>query len=270
MKAIALCAGYGRRLAHLTEELPKPMLPIAGQPLLAYTLRYLGHYGFGQIAINLHYKPESITSYVGDGARFGVRVYYSYEEVLLGTAGAVKKLESFFADAGDFLVLYGDLLIDQDLAVMLDFHREKGASATLLLHQRAGSNSLVRMDRAGRITDFVERPSQEQRLAAPYPWTNSGVYILNSRMMERIPAGRSVDFPQDIFPQMLSEERIFGFPLTGYRCAMDSPARYREACAAVERGIYSGPYPSTGEEEALLDAASSAQDGSRESNEVAG
>jgi len=79
MKAMVLCAGYGTRLGDLTKEMPKPMLLIAGQPLLAYTLRYLAHYGFDQVAINLHHKPEVITNYVADGSQFGVRVHYSYE-----------------------------------------------------------------------------------------------------------------------------------------------------------------------------------------------
>lgn len=238
MKALVLCAGYGNRLGSLTQETAKAMLHIGGEPLLAHTLRYLAHHGFGQIAINLHYQPESIKDYCGDGSRFDVDLHYSYEETLLGTAGAVKNLEGYFADAEDFLVIYGDLLLTQDLAPMLDFHRDKNASATLLLHQRVASNSLVNMDENQRIIDFIERPTPAQREQLQYPWVNSGVQVLNRRILAHIPAGKEVDLPRDTYPSISGTELLYGFPLTGNRCAIDSPERYAEAQAAMALGHY--------------------------------
>lgn len=236
MKALILCAGYGTRLGDLTREIPKPMLPIGDKPLLAYNIRYLAHYGFNEIAINLHFKPEIIKDYFGDGSAFGVSLHYVYEETLLGTAGAVKNLADYFSDADDFLVMYGDLLLDQNLTAMLVFHRARQASVTLLLHQRANSNSLVQMDDTSRITHFIERPTEEQRQAAPYPWVNSGLQILNRRMLPHIPDKQPADLPRDVFMPTLQIEPIYGFPLTGYRCAIDSPSRYAEAQAAVAEG----------------------------------
>lgn len=238
MKAIVLCAGYGTRLGDLTREIPKPMLPLDGKPLLEYTLQYLASYGFTEIGINLHFLPKQITDYFGAGERFGVSITYSYEPVLLGTAGAVKKLEPWLADVEDFLVLYGDILIDQNLADLWSFHCKKRAMATLLLHQRANSNSLVQMDDDKRIIGLVERPTDEQRRNAPYQWVNSGVYALNRGILEHIPPGQAVDFPRDVFVPLVAEERIYGWPLTGYRCAIDSPTRYEEAQAAVRDGRY--------------------------------
>ena len=238
MKALVLCAGYGTRLGDLTRETPKAMLPICGEPLLAYTLRYLAHFDFKEVTVNLHFKPKLIMDYFNNGSRFGVSLHYSYEEELLGTAGAIKKLEAYFSDVDDFLVMYGDLLIDQDLRAMVDFHRAKRASATLLLHQRAGSNSLVEMDENNRITGFIERPTEAERQAAPYPWVNSGLQVLNRRMLDYISAGQPADLPRDVYIPLLEQEAIYGFPLTGYRCAIDSPARYAEAQAAVAEGRY--------------------------------
>ena len=239
MKALVLCAGYGTRLGDLTREVPKPMLPICGEPLLAYTLRYLAHYGFDQVAINLHFKPKIIVDYFGHGSKFGVTLHYSYEEVLLGTAGAVKNLESYFSNVDDFLVMYGDLLTDQNLTALMEFHRAKQARATLLLHQRAESNSLVQMDETNLIIGFVERPTEAERQAAPYPWVNSALQILNRRMLAHISSGQSADLPRDVYIPMLKQEPIYGFPLTGYRCAIDSPSRYAEVQAAVAEGRYS-------------------------------
>jgi NDP-sugar pyrophosphorylase family protein len=107
-----------------------------------YTICYLAQYGFDEIAINLHHRPQVITDFVGDGSRFDVKVTWSYEERLLGTAGALKRLEDYFANEEVFLVIYGDLLIDQNLKVLMDAQASR-ATATLLLHQRAGSNSII-------------------------------------------------------------------------------------------------------------------------------
>ena len=237
MKTVVLCAGYGTRLGNLTRKIPKPMLLIAGRPLLEYTVRYLASYGFREIGINLHFLPEQISSYFGDGSLFGVCIHYSFESDLLGTAGAIRNLESWLSDTEDFLVVYGDLLLDQDLDVLVESHRTKRATATLLLHKRPGSNSLVQMDKTGRITAFIERPTEEQRTANPFPWVNSGVYMLNKRILKYIPTGRSVDFPRDIFAQIASREKLYGVPLTGYRCAIDSPERYAEAKTAITTGL---------------------------------
>ena len=238
MKAIVLCAGRGMRLGNLTQDTPKPMLPLNGEPLLAHTLRYLADQGFKDIAINLHFLPDVIPSYFGDGKGFGVDIHYSYEPQLLGTAGAVKNLEPWLENTEDFLVLYGDLLINQDLAPLIDVHRREDAFATLLVHQRPGSNSIVNMDDTGCIIDFIERPTDEQRAALTSSWVNSGVYMLCRGVLKYIEAGRSYDFPRDIFTSIIHHERIFGVPLTGYRCAIDSQERYTDAENAIKSGLY--------------------------------
>ena len=239
MKALVLCAGYGTRLGDLTKTRPKVMLPISGEPLLAYTLRYLAYFGFDQVAINLHFMPDLIVNRFGDGAEFGIEIHYSYEETLLGTAGAVKRLERYFSDEEDFLVMYGDLLVDQDLSALLAFHHEKNASATLLLHRRVGSNSMVHMDGANRIVHFLERPAEGERRPASHDvWVNSGLQVLNRRMLNAIPPDQSSDLPRDVYTTVLGAKPIYGFPLSGYRCAIDSPQRYAEAQEAVATGQY--------------------------------
>jgi NDP-sugar pyrophosphorylase family protein len=237
MRALVLSAGLGTRLGAITQETPKPMLDIGGEPLLAHTLRHLARHGFTEVAINLHFMPRLFKDYFGDGAKWGVTLHYSEEEALLGTAGSVKRLAPYLALEEDFLVLYGDLLIDEDFAAMMRAHREKQAAATLLLHARPGSNSLVRMEDDERITAFIERPTDEERARSPYPWVNSGAQILHRRLLSRIPEGKA-DLPRDVYMPALREERLFGYPLTGFRCAIDSPARYEEAKRAFAEGRY--------------------------------
>lgn len=241
MKALVLCAGLGTRLGPLTAETPKAMLPVGGEPLLAHTFRHLAHHGVYDVTVNLHFKGESIRAFFGDGAPFGVRVRYLDEPSLLGTAGTVRSLAPNLDPKDDLLVLYGDLLLDQDFGEMVRVHRDRAADATLLLHQRLGSNSLVRMAADGRITAFLERPTEEQRRASPHPWVNSGAAILGHRAREATPTYAPADLPRDVWQPWVDRLRLFGVPLSGYRCAIDSPQRLAEADAAFRDGRYGRP-----------------------------
>jgi len=236
MKAMVLCAGYGTRLGELTREIPKPMLDLNGRPMLAYILANLKRHGFDEIMINLHFKPELIRDYFGDGSKFGLRLSYSDEPELMGTAGGVKKVEAFLKCEEVFLVHYGDVVTDQDFSAMLRFHREQEALATLLLHQRAQSNSIVSLDGESRIIDFLERPTAEARRGIESPWVNSGVCLCAPEILEAIPPCTACDLPRDIFPKVIGTRRLFGFPLAGFRCAIDSPERLLVATTALREG----------------------------------
>jgi len=233
MRAMVLCAGYGRRLGDLTRDTPKPMLRLQQRPILEYIISHLRRHDFNQIAVNLHFMPDTIRDYFGDGSRFGVELIYSYEPELLATAGGVKKMENFLGVGEAFIVHYGDVLTDQDFTVMLQFHRKHKALATLLLHQRTYSNSIVSLDEKGRITNFIERPTEETRRGVSSPWVNSGICICDPQLLDEIPADAACDLPRNIFPRLIESNRLYGFPLSGYRCAVDSPDRLAEARAAI-------------------------------------
>jgi len=226
MKAMILSAGYGTRLGNITKETPKPMLDVNGKPMLERIINNLKKHGFNQLVINLHFMPEVIKNYFGDGSDFGVEIVYSFEDTLLGTAGGVKKMENFFNN-DSFLVHYGDVVTDQDFSDMLKFHKEKKALATLLLHQRKKSNSVVSLDNENRIIDFLERPTDEERKNIESPWVNSGICICEPEILELIPKETANDLPRDIFSKNISCQRLFGFPLNAYRCAVDSPERLK-------------------------------------------
>jgi NDP-sugar pyrophosphorylase family protein len=229
MKAIVLCAGYGTRLGDLTREISKPMLDVNGQPILAHILASLKCHGFTQVAVNLHFKPDLIRDYFGTGEKFGLEITYSFEPDLLGTAGGAKNIQTFFKGEPFFLVHYGDVITDQNLSEMVTLHKERGALATLLLHQRAKSNSVVSLDEENRIIGFLERPSDDERRGVKSPWVNSGITICSPEILDFIPPGTSCDLPRDIFPKLIGTKRLFGFPLNGFRCAIDSPERLQQA-----------------------------------------
>ena len=236
MKAMVLCAGYGTRLGELTRETPKPMLPLHGHPMLAYILGHLKSHGFDEIAINLHFQPQAIQSSFGDGSRENLKLTYAYEPELRGTAGGVKNLEHFFRSEEAFLVHYGDVITDEDFTAMLRFHHERRALATLLLHQRAKSNSIVTLAPDGRITGFLERPTDAARQGQTSRWVNSGICICHADILEPIPTQIPADLPRDVFPKLIHTGRLYGYPLTGYRCAIDSPERLAEARLALLEG----------------------------------
>jgi NDP-sugar pyrophosphorylase family protein len=237
MKAMILCAGYGTRLGELTKEIPKPMLDVAGRPLLEYIVRHLVRCGFTEIVINLHFKPELIHGYFGDGSRFGCRIVYLFEKQLLGTAGGVKNAAGILEGKEPFLVQYGDVVTGLDVSAMVRFHNEKSALATLLLHERQKSNSVVSLDAENRIIGFLERPSEEERRTVRSSWVNSGICVCDPRILDEIPAGKAQDFPKDVWVRLVQGRRLFGFPLSGYRCAVDSPERLRELTEAIMNGM---------------------------------
>ncbi|MBI4329078.1 MAG: nucleotidyltransferase family protein, partial [Chloroflexi bacterium] len=174
-KAVILAAGEGRRLRPLTQETPKAMLPVGGVPLLERLVRYLAAQGVGEIAINLHHAPGIVVHYFGDGAAWGVRLTYSYEPRILGTAGAVRKLQDFLTET--FFVVYGDLLTEVDLARVAASHREHRAVGTIVLYRVADpwERSVVELDRQGRVLRFVEKPPRELGSSG---LANAGIYVL--------------------------------------------------------------------------------------------
>src|SRR5512145_995351 len=159
MKALILAAGAGTRLRPLTDSCPKPMLPIAGRPLLEWTLLGLRHYGIEAVALNLHHLPDIVQAGLGDGSRFGMQLHYAYESKLLGTAGALHNFPGFFDQP--FLVIYGDLLLDLDLDDLINFHRERYALLTLALKHTdtPQSQGMIEVDPSGRVLQFVEKPT---------------------------------------------------------------------------------------------------------------
>lgn len=231
-----LSAGLGTRLGGLVRDVPKPLLPVGGRPLLHWTLAWLAAQGVRDVAINLHYLPDAIPASVGDGARFGLRVHYSFEPALLGTAGTVRSLAPWLG-GDDALVVYGDLLTDQPIAPLLAARERVDADAALVLHRRAGSNSVVDLDDASRIVGFQERPPNVDRSVTT--WVNSGIQLLSARLVSRLPAAAPADLPRDVYVPGLDAApplHLVGVPLSGFRVAIDSPARYAEADLAAASG----------------------------------
>jgi mannose-1-phosphate guanylyltransferase len=234
-KSLVLAAGEGSRLRPLTLECPKPMLSVSGKPVLEHTLRWLARHGIRDIAINLHYRPEVIVNHFGDGAALGVRIFYSYEDPILGTAGAARKLNGFVG-SGPLVVVYGDVLTDLDLTALLAFHqrtleRDPLARVTLSLYHVPNPTEvgLVGMDDTGRITRFVEKPKPEDVFT---DLANAGVLVIEPDAINLIPPNTFYDFGHDLFPRLLDTGiSIYGWviPANTYLLDMGTPAKYAQA-----------------------------------------
>jgi len=211
-KAMILAAGEGTRLRPLTLQTPKVLLPIAGVPLIQYTLAWLKSHSISDIAINLCHLGDKIKAFLGDGSRFGVTIHYSSEKEILGTAGGVKKLEGFFDST--FVVFYGDNLTDFDLSAMVNFHLEKKATASLAVFRAPDPQEVgvVEMETHGRISKLVEKPQSPVPNHQSTTLANGGVYILEKDVLNYIPRETSCDFAYDIFPKLIE----LGLPVYGY------------------------------------------------------
>jgi NDP-sugar pyrophosphorylase family protein len=227
MKAMILAAGEGTRLRPLTLTCPKPMLPVGERPLLEYNITRLRNYGIRDIAINLHYLPEVVTNYFGDGRRWGVALHYSFEETLLGSAGAIKKLASFFDEP--FVVMYGDLFTFIDLAQLIAHHQRLAAQVTIAVQavDNPVGKGIVELDRHGWITRFAEKPKVDQIFSN---LANAGVYVLEPEVVQWIPAQAVSDFGHDIFPWLIeNRKRVAGYHFRELLIDIGTMANYERA-----------------------------------------
>jgi NDP-sugar pyrophosphorylase family protein/phosphoheptose isomerase len=219
-----LAAGEGTRLRPLTEHCPKPMLPVGGRPLLEYLLKLLRSHGVREVAINLHHHPEAVSGKFGDGSGLGMKIVYSHERELLGTAGALKRMASFLDDT--FFVLCGDLLTDADVTSLAEFHRWRCAVATTALHrvEEPGRVGLVDAAADGRILRFEEKPPRGRR------FTNlacAGIYVFEPSALAEIPEDRPSDLGHDLIPCLIDRGLpVYGLEGVGQVLDVGSPERY--------------------------------------------
>jgi mannose-1-phosphate guanylyltransferase len=227
MKAMLLAAGLGTRLRPLTYELPKPMVPILGRPVMEHILRLLARHGFDDVVANLHYFPDLIRNRFGDGSEYGVRLVYSYEPELMGTAGGVRNVRDHFGGE-TFLIISGDALTDIDLTALWKTHKEKGGIATLSLKPVDDPSQLgvVIVNEDGRIQGFQEKPDPAEALSN---LGNCGIYVFEPEIFDYFPEPEFVDWAMDVFPRLLEEDvSFYGHEVQEYWNDVGSLEEYRQ------------------------------------------
>jgi NDP-sugar pyrophosphorylase family protein len=228
MKAMILAAGLGTRLRPLTNTIPKPLLPIAGTPLIVWNLLLLKQYGFHDVVINLHHLGPMIEQAVGNGSRYGLRILYSREPAILGTGGGLKQAELYFSGE-PVLVLNGDTLVDLDLGALCEFHQQHAAMATLVLRKdpEAARWGLVEIDSDNRIVRITGRgrtdrvPTQSRMFA--------GIHVLCPRLLRDVPKGVVSSIIDPYVAAIQRGEAVFGYDSEGYWSDVGTPERYAQA-----------------------------------------
>jgi len=205
MKAMILSAGYGTRLWPLTEDRTKPAIPILGKPLVGYVAEYLASFGVDEIVVNLHHRPNSVREALGDGQKFGVKLHYVEEPIILGTSGALDNAREYLAD-DTFIVINGKIITDINLTEALTRHQDLNALATLvLLTNTQYERFSVVETKNGCITTFGGMPVAGG--ACP-PLMFTGIQILNPRIFEYIPRGVFSHSVTDVYPQAINNGEI--------------------------------------------------------------
>ena len=234
-KAMILAGGMSTRLYPLTKQVPKPLVPVAGEPITAHVMRWLHSYGYTDLAMNVHYLADKIETQLGDGSRYGVKLTYLHEDVLMGSAGAVKPLQAFFTST--FVVVGCDDLTDANLEALVAFHKERGALATigLLEVDEVDQYGVVITDDTGRILEFQEKPAKGTERSK---FANTGIYVFEPEILDYIPAATFYDFGKQVFPALLEAgAKFYGMKLgSAYWRDIGTPSEYRLATEDVLAG----------------------------------
>jgi len=220
MKAMILAAGKGTRVRPLTYELPKPMIPLLGKPVMAYLVKHLAKHDVREIMVNVSYLHEKIQHYFGDGQRFGVNIGYSFEGDIsngqiipspIGSAGGMRKIQDFggFFDETT-IVICGDAIIDLDITAAVAEHRRKGALVSLVAKEvpmdKVSGYGIVVTDVDGKIISFQEKPTQTD---ARSNLASTGIYIFEPEAINLIPSGSTFDIGSDLFPLLVQKKMPF-------------------------------------------------------------
>jgi NDP-sugar pyrophosphorylase family protein len=234
--AVLLAAGNSTRIAPVAGGMPKPLLAVAGEPILVRNMRWLAAAGVRHVWVNLHYRGELIRATLGDGSAWGLTVRYSEEPTILGTAGGVRKVLGALGDR--FLVVYGDNLVELDLAAFVASHTRRRADVSIAVFDEHTPNTgmvggRVVLGDDDAVVSFVEGVTEEH--AARF--VNAGVYAVEKRVLADLPDERFFDWGRDVFPTLLARgARVLGYPIEGYCLGLDTPGKYERGLALINSG----------------------------------
>jgi len=235
VKAVVMAGGRGARLYPLTQDAPKPLLPIMGRPLIDHTMAYLERQGFRQAIITTGHQCRPLLNHLNGTNYHPCDVICALEEFPLGTAGSVRNAERMLSET--FLVMSSDIVTDADLMEAVRAHRQSGALLTMLVSEVSDVSlfGMVVADATGRVVDFREKPRSPDEVVSRL--ANAGVYVMEPEALGMIPRSRYCDFARDVIRRMLaSDRRIHAHRIPGYWCDVGTAQRYRKAHLDVMKG----------------------------------
>ncbi|NJC98097.1 MAG: nucleotidyltransferase family protein, partial [Anaerolineae bacterium] len=221
MKAVVLAGGKGTRLAPYTKVLPKPLMPIGDMPILEVILRQMKMAGIHKVILTVGHLSELLRAFFQDGHQWGLQIEYSYEQCPLGTAGPIALIEGL---TETFMVANGDVLTTMPFRDLIDFHQDQHAAATIAVHHRKVKIDLgvVQSDGTSRINGYIEKPTYDFCVSM-------GIYLFEPRVINYIPRGEYLDFPDLVKKLIGAGEKVVGYPYDGYWQDLGRPADYETA-----------------------------------------
>lgn len=227
MKAMILAAGFGLRLRPLTEFLPKSMTPLSNKPFLEHTINTLKREGIKEFVINLHHLPEKITDYFKDGSGFGVKINYSIEKEILGTAGGIKAAESWLEN-DLFFVVNSDIAFELDFKEVALFHKKNSALITMVLREEreVEKYGAIEIDSSGRVRRFLghgKTPHSEELKKTMF----TGIALYDPAVLKEFPDNGYCDISKEIYPKLMEKDfPVYGYVTDKYWADMGNPKNY--------------------------------------------
>lgn len=224
-KALVLAGGQGIKMRPLTYELPKPMIPVGGRPILDHIIEYLRENEIRDIIILIGPLGEKIKHYFGDGSKFGVKISYIEEDKPSGTATPIKKAQNLIGDER-FILIYGDVLVQINLKEMAEYHLSSQSLMTMALTtvQEAGEWGVVGL-RGNRVVSFTEKPHREgfSKLIS------AGIFILEPAVFNLIPNKPFSMLEEDVLPRLIKSGKVAGYNFDGLWFDIATPEIYANA-----------------------------------------
>ena len=237
MLTVIMAGGKGTRTAVIASDVPKPMIPICGKPILEHQIDCLKENGLTEIIIVIGYLGQYIKNFFDDGSRFGCNISYFSETEPLGTAGALYKLENL---SDDFILLNGDVIFDMDFSRMINFHKENNASVTLAVHPNSHpyDSALIISDNNNRVTGWLNKEDERTWYKNQ---VNAGVHILSKEFIKNCPQPKEkIDLDRDMLKPSIPSGNIFAYSTPEYIKDMGTPERYAQVTSDIEKGIVHG------------------------------
>ncbi len=234
MKTVIMAGGAGTRISSVFPDIPKPLIPIDNVPVLEREIRELALQGFDDIILTLSHKAEAIVAHFGDGSHLGVKIEYFIEETPLGNAGALYELKDKLTD--DFLLLNADTMFSVDFNRFVEYHRKKGAAATLFTHpnDHPYDSGLIVADELGAVTKWFAK--EDERPLYYKNRVNAGLHVLSSEILKVRPGTPKVDLDRQLLKPLAGTGRMFCYDSPEYVKDMGTPERFESVCSDLASG----------------------------------
>lgn len=238
MKAVIMAGGRGTRLQSIAKDIPKPMFPVLEKPILEYQIESLKKSGIREVTLIVGHLGQVIRDYFGDGSKWDMDISYILEDRPLGTAGALFYLKEKIKD--DFLLVFGDLLLDIDWERFMAFHNRKGGWITLYGHPNSHpfDSDVIVTDESGKVKRI--EPKKNPRDFYYHNFVNAGVYCINPKLLNQITAPEKIDLEKGIIAGQIGKGRVYAYRSTEYVKDMGTPDRLEAVSKDLERGIVAG------------------------------